>query len=143
MRRFIVLAALLFMVGCSRTVYEAHFATPSQIGKITEAGTRSPFLKVHMPDGRVFVLERWSIEEGAGTVEGTGLEYDANRVVQGKAHPVFLNTSGVALFETSRPYDVDVGTGSVIAMIIGTTASVIFSIVCFAVHDGLGGVCYR
>ena len=139
MFRGIVLAALLTTVGCSRTVYEAHFATPAQIGKITEAGTRSPFIKVHMPDGRVFVLERWSIEEGAGTIDGVGLEYSANRVVKGPARRVELNVGDVALLETNRPYDVDVGTGSIIAMIIGTSASVVFSIVCFAA----GSVCFK
>jgi hypothetical protein len=130
-RGIVLAAALVTTAGCSRTVYEAHFATPSQIGKITEAGTRSPFIKVHMPDGRVFVLAHWSIEEGAGTVEGTGLEYNANRVVKGPAHRVEMKLGDVALFETSRPYDVDVGTGSMIAMSIGTLASLAFSIVCF------------
>jgi hypothetical protein len=139
MLRGIVLAALLTTVGCSRTVYEAHFATPAQIGNIAEAGSRSPFIKVHMPDGRVFVLERWSLEEGAGMIEGNGLEYTANRVVRGPARHVALKVEDVALLETNRPYDVDVGTGSIIAMIIGTTASFVFSIVCFAA----GNVCFR
>jgi hypothetical protein len=137
--RWIVLAALLSTLGCSRTVYEAHFATPSQISKIAEAGTRSPFVKAHMADGRVFVLERWSIEEGAGTIEGVGLEYSANRVVQGSAHRVEMKLEDVALFETNRPYTVDVGTGSMIAMVIGTTASVIMSIVCFVP----GSMCFK
>ncbi len=139
MVRGIVLAALLTTVGCSRTVYEAHFATPAQIGNITEAGARSPFIKVHMPDGRVFVLERWSIEEGAGMIEGNGLEYTANRVVRGPARHVALKTSDVALLETNRPYDVDVGTGSIIAMIIGTTSSFVLSVLCFAA----GSVCFK
>ena len=137
--RGIVLAALLSTTGCTRTIYEAHFATPAQIEKIAEAGARSPFVKVHMPDGRVFVLERWSVEEGAGTIQGNGLEYSANRVVQGPARHVELKVEDVALLETNRPYQVDVGTGSVIAMIIGTTASVVFSIVCLAP----GSVCFK
>ena len=140
MLRGIVLAAALFSTaGCSRTVYEAHFATPAQIGNIAEAGTRSPFMKVHMPDGRVFVLERWAIEEGAGTIAGTGLEYSANRVVEGPARRVEMKLEDVALFETNRPYEVDVATGSIIAMMIGTTASVVFSIVCFVP----GSACFR
>jgi hypothetical protein len=139
MVRGIVVAALLTTMGCSRTVYEAHFATPAQIGNIAEAGARSPFIKVHMPDGRVFVLERWSIEEGSGMIEGNGLEYTANRVVQGPARHVALKTADVALLETNRPYDVDVGTGSIIAMVIGTTASFVFSVLCFAA----GSVCFK
>ena len=126
-------------MGCSRTVYEAHFATPAQVAKITEAGSRSPFIKAHMPDGRVFVLERWAIEEGAGTIEGTGLEYSADRVVKGPARRVELKMSDVAVLETNRPYSVDVGTGSMVGMIIGTVASVVLSIVCFAE----GPLCYK
>ena len=137
--RGIVLAMLLGTVGCSRTVYEAHFATPARVDTILEAGERSPFIKAHMPDGRVFVLERWAIEEGAGTIDGVGLEYSADRVVNGPPRHVALKMTDVALLETNRPYDVDVGTGSIIAMIIGTTASFVFSIVCFAV----GRVCYK
>ena len=101
--RGIALAAILGSAGCSRTVYEAHFATPAQIEKISEAGTRSPFIKVHMADGRVFVLERWSIEEGAGTIEGHGLEYSANRVVRGPARKIEMKLEDAALIETNRP----------------------------------------
>jgi len=139
MLRGIVIAALLSTIGCSRTVYEAHFATPAQIGKIAEAGTRSPFIKAHMADGRVFVLERWAIEEGAGTIEGVGLEYSANRVVQGPARHVDMKLDDIALLETNRPYAVDVGTGSAIAMSIGTVASFVLSIVCFVP----GNKCFR
>ena len=139
MPRGVVLAALLATAGCSRTLYEAHFATPAQIEKISEAGTRSPFIKAHMADGRVFVLERWAIEEGAGTIEGVGLEYSANRVVQGPARHVEMKLEDVALFETNRPYAVDVGTGSTIAMSIGTVASFVLSIVCFVP----GNKCFR
>ena len=139
MPRGIVLALLLTTVGCSRTVYEAHFATPAQIGKITEAGTRSPFIKVHMPDGRVFVLERWSIEEGAGTITGHGIEYTANRERTGPPRDLTLSLGDVALLETNRPYDVDVGTGSIVGMIIGTSASFVLSVLCFA----SGSTCYR
>jgi len=127
-----VLPFLLLTTSCSRTVYEAHFATPTQLGKITEAASRAPFLKVHMPDGRVFVLQEWSIEEGAGTVEGFGVEYDAERNLKGDAHRQKLNLTDVAIIETNRPYSIDVGTGPVIEMAIGTTVSVAFSIGCLA-----------
>jgi hypothetical protein len=139
MRRAAFVVLLMATTSCSRMLYESHFAAPAQVEKISEAATRSPFLKVHMPDGRVFVLERWSIEEGSGIVAGHALEYGANRVAVGPPRDVTIPLEGVALLETNRPYTVDVGTGSVIGMVIGTTASLALSLVCFAA----GRTCYR
>lgn len=126
------LAALLLLgaTGCTRTVYEAHFATPAQLAKIAEAGTRSPFLKCHMPDGRVFVLEHWSIDEGAGTAQGWGLEYAASRARIGDPRQITLGLRDIALLETDRPYSVDVGAGSIVGMAIGSTASIALTVVC-------------
>ena len=126
------LAAALLCASCSRTVYEAHFAPPAQLGKLTEAASRAPFIKCHMPDGRVFVLQDWSIEEGSGMVEGLALAYDADRNRVGNPQHVRLLLSDVALIETDRPYSIDVGTGPVVGMAIGTTISAAFTIGCLA-----------
>ena len=129
--RFVLLTLLLATTSCSRVLYEAHFAAPSQLGKITEPASRAPFIKCHMPDGRVFVLEQWSIEEGSGTVEGFGIEYDAERNPHdAKRHT--LKLAEIALIETNRPYQIDVGTGPVIGLAIGTAVSVGVSIGCLA-----------
>lgn len=130
MKQGLAAFAVLCATGCTNTIYEAHFAQPSQLVKISEAATRAPFIKCHMPDGRVFVLERWSIEEGAGTITGRGLEYTANRERRGSPHAITLSLTDVALLETNRPYDVDVGTGSVVGLAIGTGASFAMTIVC-------------
>ena len=130
MARWGIALAALALTSCARTAYEAHFAKPDELVKITEAATRSPFLKCHMPDGRVFVLERWSIEEGTGLVEGWGLEYAANRARIGRPHEVTLALRDIALLETDRPYDVDVGTGPIVGMAIGSAASFALTLVC-------------
>jgi uncharacterized membrane protein (Fun14 family) len=85
-----------------------------------------------MPDGRVFVLEHWSIDEGAGVVAGFGLEYAANRSRIGSARQITLGLRDVALLETNRPYSVDVGTGSIVGLSIGSAASLALSLVCVA-----------
>lgn len=139
MRRTVLAAIALLACSCSRTVYEAHFAVPTQLAKITEAATRAPFLKCHMPDGRLFVLERWSIEEGTGLVQGFGIEYAANRARIGLPRLVTLGLADIALLETDRPYSVDVGTGSMIGLAIGAGASVALSAVCAANPK----VCFR
>ncbi len=133
MRRIAALVSLVLVTSCSRTVYEAHFAAPAQLAKISEAASRAPFIKCHMADGRVFVLQQWSIEEGTGLVEGLGIEYDADRNAKGGVHKQSLKLADIALIETNRPYDVDVGTGSVVTLAIGTGVSAILSIVCLAV----------
>ena len=132
MKRVALLLLALSCASCSRTVWEAHFAPPAQLGKLTEAASRAPFIKCHLPDGRVYVLQDWSIEEGAGTVEGLGLEYDADRNRVGPTHRVTLMLSDISLIETDRPYSIDVATGPVIGMAIGTTISAAFTIGCLA-----------
>jgi hypothetical protein len=138
MRRVAGALLIVLTTSCSRTIYEAHFAPPAQLEKISEAATRAPFIKCHTPDGRVFVLERWSIEDGTETIRGYGIEYAPSRARNGKARDYTLAFKDIALIETNRPYSVDVGTGSVIGMLIGTGASVALSLVCL----GLGSTCY-
>jgi hypothetical protein len=132
MRRWILLAIVLgATTSCSRVVYEAHFAAPAQLAKITEAASRAPFIKCHMPDGRVFVLQQWTIEEGSGVIEGFGIEYDADRTAKPpQRHNLKLEE--VAIIETNRPYQVDVATGPVIGLAIGTGVSFAFSVGCLA-----------
>jgi hypothetical protein len=129
-----LLVLLLALTSCSRTVYEAHFAPPAQIAKLAGPASRAPFIKCHMPDGRVFVLQQWSIEEGTGLVDGFGLEYDADRNPKASARRQSLKFDDIALIETNRPYSVDVGIGPVIALAIGTAVSVAVSAVCLAQH---------
>ncbi len=131
-RRFALVSCVLATTSCTRTIYEAHFAPPGQLAKISEPASRAPFLKCHMPDGRLFVLQQWSIEEGTGLVDGVGIEYDAERNRKGEAHHQSLKLGDIALIETNRPYDVDVGTGSIVALTIGTGVSVIVSVACLA-----------
>ncbi len=134
-------AALCAVTACSHTVYEAHFAKPSELTKIAEAGARSPFLKCHMADGRVFVLQHWSIEEGSGLVSGVGIEYSASRERISGPRRVEMPISDVALFETNRPYSVDVGTGSIVGMAIGTGASLALTVVCLTNTKACFGSC--
>ncbi len=141
MKRGIAALSLVLTTACTRTLYEAHFAAPTDIAKIAEAATRAPFIKCHMADGRVFVLERWSIEEGTNSIRGRGLEYGPNRVRVGGERNITLSLTDVALIETNRPYDVDVGTGSMIGMAIGTGASLALTVVCLANTKACFGSC--
>jgi hypothetical protein len=61
---------------------------------------RSPYLKAHMRDGRVYVLSRWAVDDAAGTVSGEGVLLGADRrtLEQG---PVAIPIGSVALFETN------------------------------------------
>ncbi len=129
-------ACFALATSCSRTVYEAHFASPAQLSKITEAASRSPFIKCHMADGRVIVLEHWAIEEGTGIVDGFGIEYDADRHARSVAQHQQLALADVVLIETNRPYDVDIGTGSIVAMAIGTGVSLAVTAICLAPTGG-------
>jgi hypothetical protein len=144
MRGRVAALALVLMTSCSRTVYEAHFAAPAQLAKISEAAARAPFIKCHMADGRVYVLQQWSIEEGTGLVEGMGLEYDADRNAKGGIHRQSLKLTDIALIETNRPYSVDVGTGSIVALAIGTGVSLGVSAICLfsGANGGVNKACF-
>jgi hypothetical protein len=90
------LAILSSLVGCAQR--QVRTLTPSENAHSLDK--RSPYLKAHMRDGRVYVLSRWEVDEAAGRVTGTGvlLGLDRNMLESG---PVTVPIGGVALFETN------------------------------------------
>ncbi|NIO48508.1 MAG: hypothetical protein GTN73_03575 [Candidatus Aminicenantes bacterium] len=78
--------------------------------------TRSPFLKVHMLDGRVYILSAWKVDDKDKTVSGMGSLLDINRNLIQKSN-FTISLDGVAIFETnvvkSSPY---IGTMAIITL---------------------------
>ena len=74
---------------------------PDQAGALDR---QAPFLKAHLRDGRVYVLDKWAVDEGGGTVTGEGeLQGPDRRPRQYGAFTVPI--ASVALFETNRVPD--------------------------------------
>lgn len=71
--------------------------SPQDVGSLEK---RSPYLKAHMRDGRVYVLTEWVVDETAQEVRGNGTVLGPNRLdLEGGALTVRI--SEVALFETN------------------------------------------
>jgi hypothetical protein len=97
---------------------------------------RSPFLKAHMLNGRVYILSPWQFDSKTQTVSGPGELLGLNREVIQKA-TFSLALDSVALFETN----VVKTSGSVAALSIITGASVALTIYCAANPKACFGSC--
>ncbi len=97
------LAASLALLGsgCTSRMWRARFLAP-EAATLQPPSPEAPFLKAHLKDGTVLVLDRWELDAGAGRISGSGLRFDAQRerVAAGQ-----LQTSldEVALLEATWP----------------------------------------
>jgi hypothetical protein len=136
-RRLLLSAACVVMLfllgsGCVHTVSRS-LVTPD---RTTFLDSRSPFLKVHMKNGSVYVLDGWKVDEGSRIVSGKGQLLDAAR--QPVQNGVFsLAVDSVALFETN----VLKTSPTVTAMAIITGVSVGVTIICITNPKACFGSC--
>lgn len=94
----IVVVALL-QPACARHVRRT--LEPPQAA--TTLDRRSAFLKIHLRDGRLYVLQEWAVDGAARTVSGTGHLYGADRAALDSltARSYVVSLDSVALFETN------------------------------------------
>jgi hypothetical protein len=98
--------------------------------------SRDPFLKCHLWDGSVVVLENYRIE--GEIVFGDGIRYDSTRApVERKSFA--LPFSEVALFETNRPESVSSARVPVMATV--TVASAALTALCITAPKACFGSC--
>src|SRR5205085_5088552 len=87
---------LCVAAGCAQRL-ERRLVEP---GKAATLDRESPFLKIHLRDGGVYILSQWRVDEPGAAVEGEGELQDRNRatVRQGNFR---VPLAQVALFETN------------------------------------------
>src|SRR5688572_28207154 len=92
------LLCLLLAGGCS-TIERPRRAltTPTWVASLDK---RSPYLKAHLRDGRVWILTQWVVHEAEGTVAGTGELLGPDRFVL-EQRAVTVPIASVVLFETN------------------------------------------
>jgi len=92
-----ILAFLTSISGCTNMRLNRQLRTLSEFGRLDK---KSPFLKVHMRDGRVYVLMEWKEQEKERQVSGSGSLLDFNRdlIQQGE---FVIPVDEIALFETN------------------------------------------
>ncbi|HET6348762.1 MAG TPA: hypothetical protein VFH88_06720 [Candidatus Krumholzibacteria bacterium] len=107
-RRAVFAAALVvLMSGCSMHKVERREISPDEFKSwpdesVQKARKDSPFLKVHMRNGDLFVLDEWRFDETHSSVLGIGAHYDAWRDPVGAGGNQSVPVDSVALFETNR-----------------------------------------
>ncbi len=94
------------------------------------------YLKAHMRDGELFVLQAWRVDDDSRLVEGSGTRYDFNRQVTATG-PFVLSLDSVALFETNA---VRVSS-SIVPLTILSVASVGMTIYCISNPKACFGSC--
>src|SRR5262245_16560641 len=95
-----VLALVLFgPLACATSPQIVRELVPPE--QVPTLDKRSRYLKAHLRDGRVYVLEAWKVDEASGTVTGTGelLGIDRAALEQGE---FTLRSADVAIFETNH-----------------------------------------
>ena len=93
-----LLGALLLGPGCTYPPSIVRTLVPPE--KAATLDRQAPFLKAHLRDGRVYVLDKWRVDESQGTVAGEGELHGPDRRVREKG-PFTLALASIALFETN------------------------------------------
>jgi hypothetical protein len=98
--------------------------------------SESPYLKVHMRDGRVYVLEQWQIDEPSARVLGTGEMLGTDRRVRRQGR-FDVGLGDVALLETNRVH----ASPMIAGLAVVTTISVTVTLACIANPKACFGSC--
>ena len=89
-----VFISLTFFSCSDATLMNRH------LSKNAPNNTKSPFLKAHLPNGDVYILNQWQIDETEKTVSGSGVKQNLNRETIDSGRVTF-SISSVSLFETN------------------------------------------
>ena len=97
MQRLVVLAiaSSLFGAACLESRLDRVLTTPDQIHTLDH---RSPYLKVHMKDGGLYLLSKWQVDGTAQQVSGEGDRLGLARETIGSG-PFAVALADVALLE--------------------------------------------
>jgi hypothetical protein len=124
----VALALLCFEAGCGAGFkrLQRETFTPSSLralpdDRLQAYGKASPYMKVHMRNGNVYVLGNWSTDSSRRSIEGYGTLFSAERdtLDQGKFR---IGIDSVAIFETNVLKPSYAGTA--LTVFAGVTAAV-------------------
>lgn len=97
-KRSVATVAVL-LVSCVTYQVRRTLHAPAEASLLDRA---APYIKVHMRDGRAYVLSPWRVDQAARRVIGTGQLLDARRDVVVLRDSFSIPIDSVALFETNR-----------------------------------------
>jgi hypothetical protein len=128
----LVVLAAIATAGCVHNV-RRQLLPPQSAGALDHA---SPYLKVHMRDGSVYVLAQWSVDSSGRSVAGQGERLGPDRLSGGRGR-FAVPMDSVALFETNvtRLHP------GIAALAVVTGASLAVTIYCAANPKACFGSC--
>lgn len=129
----LALAALLHL-SCATSWRARLFAPAATPPRSVDA----PFLKVHLKDGAVLVLDRWDVDGAARRIAGDGIRYGADRAKEGQG-ALAAAFDEIALVETNRPERVARTGLAVLGVVAG--ASLALTAACLANPKACFGSC--
>lgn len=132
---FLISLSLLLYPNCSSSRIERISEPPAKFSP-RQSSDDLPFLKLHMKNGNLYVLENWFIFSDSAKVSGSGKLYNLNRdiISEGKFN---VSTNDVAIAETNQ-INGPAATGVLAAL---TVITGIFTIVCIANPKACFGSC--
>lgn len=130
------LTASLLLSQCVPRYYQRLKREIRDVSQMGQLDQKSPFLKVHMLDGQVYVLSRWDLMSGKESISGEGrlLNFNREEIEEG---PFTIPLNEVALFETN----VLEASKSILAMATLTVPSAILSAYCLINPKACFGSC--
>lgn len=134
----LVLPILLLALGAScaqQPPLARQLVAPGEATRINPR--KSPVLKAHLKDGRVFVFSRWVVNEQARVVTGFGQVLDIARRA-GPSGTLDVPLDAVALFETNEPIR---SSDALAGMTVVTGASLVVTGLCLANPKSCFGSC--
>ncbi|MCU7493906.1 MAG: hypothetical protein HF314_03315 [Ignavibacteria bacterium] len=96
----------------------------------------SPYLKAHMKNGSLYVLQDWKIDDSKKIITGSGKKYDAYRNLLSSG-TVEMSEDSVAIFETNTL----VNSGSVTALTVFTGITAAVTVFCIINPKACFGSC--
>ncbi len=133
--RSVGIAAMIGAVACTTTVYRASFTPRAEAEHVDK---EAPFLKCHMNDGSLYVLQSWSLDSPSQTIGGSGIHYTMYRVPIDRGG-YRIRLEDVALLETNYPEQFTNEGIPVMAVLTG--ASLVVTGLCLANPKACFGSC--
>ncbi len=139
LRRLVALCACTLVISCGGGATRLE----RKVGpRISDVDATAPYLKLHLRDGEVYVLSRWTMEGSTGTIAGFGGRWGQDRTRRDAADMTYrIELREVALFETNTPYSSPVNRrmGILTGVSVALSVVVVALFLAFASALGSGG----
>jgi hypothetical protein len=87
-------------MGCSLKVQRKALHQTGDLETLQGLDGNSPWLKAHLPDGGLYLLSQWEIDESQREISGVGSRWNARRDLVAEG-PLAVSLDSVAIFESN------------------------------------------